>query len=225
MAQMKILIVGGGKIGFYLAKTLSEKGCGVSIIETDYSVSRNIADVLDVSVVLGDGTSVDVLRKAGAEECDTLIAITGRDEANLVICQIAKRVFKIPKTVGKVNSPKNVSNMKALGVDIAISSTDNIIMLLEREVDNRRIKELIPLNDGKAAVFEIRLPENYVYSGREIMSVSLPESCNIISITRGDDFIVPRGKTQLMSSDVLLIVSATSVVEEVRRNLKLKKYE
>lgn len=222
---MKTIIVGGGKIGFYLTKTLYEKGYDVAVVESEYTVSKSIADTLDATVIWGDGTSVDTLRKAGAEDCDKLIAITGKDEANLVICQIAKRIFNIPKTVGKVNNPKNMQNMKALGVDIAISSTDNIIKLLEREVDNRRIKELIPLSDGKAAVFEIKLPDNYVYEGREIMNVTLPESCNIISITRGEDFIVARGKTQLMSNDVLLIVSATTVVEEVRRNLKLKKYE
>lgn len=222
---MKTIIVGGGKIGYYLAKTLYEKGYDLSVVESDFTVSKNIADTLDVPVVWGDGTDADTLRKAGAEKCDTIIAITGRDEVNLVVCQVAKHCFNIAKTVGKVNSPLNMNTMKALGADIVISSTDNIIRLLEREVDNHRIKELVALNDGKAALFEVSLPENYVFSGRELMSISLPESCNIISITRNEDFIIPRGKTKLFSNDLLLIVSSTGAVNEVRRCLKLGKYE
>lgn len=219
---MKIIIVGAGKVGYYLTKTLRENDYSITIIEHDKQTGQFIANSLDVPVVKGDGTSKKVLEKAGIEHCDALIAVTGCDEVNLISCQIAKKVFNIPKTVAKVNNPKNAESLRMLGVDTVVSSTDTIIKTFEREVDNSRIKELIPLNDGKAAVFELTIPENYVYSGKELSDIRLPDNCNIVSITRGDSFIIPRGKTKIMSNDVLLIVTAASAANEVRRTFKIK---
>lgn len=219
----KIIVTGGGRVGFYLAKALAERNCQVVIIESRKEICKEIADSLDVPVIWGDGTCAGVLEKAGARDADVFVAVTGRDENNLIACQTAKRLFRIPKTVAKANNPKNVDNIRLLGVDIVISATDSIISLLEREVDHSTIKELIPLNDGKAAVYQVELPENFAYSGKEILNISFPESSNIISITRGDELIIPRGKTKLLAGDKLLIVSSTGSVNEVRRVLKLKK--
>ena len=154
---------------------------------------------------VGYGTTASVLKKAGADKCDSVIAVTGEDEVNLVICQMAKRLFEVKKTIAKVNNPKNIETMRLLGVDIAISGTDNIIKQMEREVDNSRIKELMPIN-AKTAVF-----------------IKLPDGCNIISITRGDELIIPRGRTKLLSNDKLLIVSSVSATNDVRKMLKIKK--
>ena len=219
----KIIVTGDGRVGFYLAKALTERNCQVVIIESRKDICKEIADSLDVPVIWGDGTCADVLEKAGARGADVFVAVTGRDENNLIACQTAKKLFHIPKTVAKANNPKNVDNIKRLGVDIVISATDSIISLLEREVDHSTIKELIPLNDGKAAVYQVELPENFAYSGKEILNISFPESCNIISITRDNELIIPRGKTKLLAGDKLLIVSSTGSVSDVRRVLKLKK--
>lgn len=219
---MKSIIVGGGKVGYYLAKTLLERNYDVSVIESDRAVCQLFANTLDVTVVLGDGSTTRALKKAGADKCDTVIAVTGEDEVNLIVCQMAKRVFDVKKTIAKVNNPKNVETIRLLGVDIAISGTENIIRQMEREVDNSRIKELMPIN-AKAAVFEVIIPENYVYDGKMIADIKLPDGCNIISITRGDDFIIPRGRTKLLSNDILLIVSSLNAANDVRRMLKIKK--
>lgn len=219
---MKSIIVGGGKVGYYLAKTLLERNYDVSVIESDRAVCQFFANTLDVTVVLGDGSTTRALKKAGADKCDTVIAVTGEDEVNLIVCQMAKRVFDVKKTIAKVNNPKNVETIRLLGVDIAISGTENIIRQMEREVDNSRIKELMPIN-AKAAVFEVIIPENYVYDGKMIADIKLPDGCNIISITRGDDFIIPRGRTKLLSNDILLIVSSLNAANDVRRMLKIKK--
>lgn len=220
---MKTIIVGGGKVGYYLTKTLSEQQYDISVIEVDHEASQYFANTLDVPVVWGDGTNTQNLLKAGIENCDTIIAVTGRDEVNLIVCQMAKRLYNVAKTVAKVNNPKNVVTLKTLGVDITVSSIDSIIKIMEREVDNSRLKELIPLNNGKAAVFEVIIPENYVFNGKMISDIKMPDSCNIISITRGDEFIVPRGKTKIMSNDVLLIVSSVTVANEVIRMLRIKR--
>lgn len=220
---MKTIILGGGRVGYYLAKTLSERSRDIVLIERDKEVCRRVADTLDVPVIWGDGSSASVLAKAGAESCGAVIAVTGRDEVNLIACQTAKRVYGAAKTIAKANNPKNVDTMRYLGADIVISSIDTIITLLEREVDHSTIKELIPLNGGKAAVYEVVLPSDFAYSGGEISAITLPDGCNIVSITRDGELIIPRGKTRLYSGDKLLIVSAASVTNDVRRALKLKK--
>lgn len=209
-------------MGYYLAKSLLERNYDVSVIEIKKDICQYFANTLDVTVVLGDGSTAAALKKAGADKCDSIIAVTGTDEANLIICQMAKKMFQVKKTIAKVNNPKNVDTIKRLGADIAISGTENIIKQMEREVDNSRIKELMPINK-KAAVFEVILPENYAYDGKSIADIKLPDGCNIICITRGEDFLIPRGGTKLLSKDILLIVSYTSAANEVRRMLKLKK--
>ncbi|MCM1333812.1 MAG: NAD-binding protein [Bacteroides sp.] len=219
----KVIIVGGGRVGYYLIRALSERKRDIVLIEHDRRVCKEVANTLDVPVIWGDGSTAAVLGRAGVREAEALIAVTGKDEVNLIACEIAKLVYQAPKTIAKVNNPKNVESMKRLGVDIVISATDSIIRLFEREVDHRAIREMIPLNDGRAAVYEVELPEDFAYSGRELVNIGLPESCNIISVTRGGELIIPRGRTKLMSGDTLLIVSETGTVGEVRRALKLKK--
>lgn len=218
-----VIIIGGGRVGYYLAKSLLERNFTVSIIDIDKEACRGAADSLHIPVICGDGTSASVLEQAGAASCETVIAVTGRDENNLIACQTAKRVFQTQKTIAKANNPKNVDNIRLLGVDIVISATDSIISLLEREVDHGAIKELIPLNDGRAAVYQVELPDNFPLSGTELLNIHLPESCNVISITRGGELIIPRGKTKLIAGDELLIVSQAGAVNEVRKALKLKK--
>ncbi len=218
---MKSIIIGGGKVGYYLAKALLERYYDVLVVEKDKATCQYFANTLDVTVVMGDGSTAAVLKKAGADKCDSVIAVTGEDEVNLVICQIAKKIFEVKKTIAKVNNPKNVETMRLLGVDIAISGTENIIRQMEREVDNSRIKELMPIN-AKTAVFEVIIPENYVYNGKMIADIKLPDGCNIICITRGEEMIIPRGRTKLLSNDELLIVSSISAANEVRKMLKIK---
>lgn len=219
----KVIIIGGGRVGYYLAKSLIERNFVVSVLEINKETCRNAANSLHIPVVWGDGTLVSDLEKAGTGGCDTVIAVTGRDEVNLIACQTAKKVFGIKKTIAKANNPKNVENIRLLGIDIVISATDSIISLMEREVDHSAIKKLIPLNDGKAAVYQVELPENFHFSGMELLNIRLPESCNVISITRSGELIIPRGKTKLMAGDELLIVSHVGSINEVRKALKLKK--
>ncbi len=219
----KVIIIGGGRVGYYLAKSLIERNFDVSIVEIDKETCRNAADSLHIPVIRGDGTLAGDLEKAGAKGCNTVIAVTGRDEVNLIACQTAKKVFSVQKAIAKANNPKNVENIRLLGIDIVISATDSIINLMEREVDHSAIKELIPLNDGKAAVYQVELPENFPLSGHELIDIRLPESCNVISITRNGELIIPRGKTKLIAGDELLIVSRAGGINEVRKALKLKK--
>ena len=221
---MKTIIVGGGKVGFYLTKTLLEHGYEVTIIENDKEQSRYCANNLEAEVACGDGTSYETLLACGADKADCVIAVTGKDECNLICCQVAKKAFGVRKTIAKVNNPKNADVMKQLGVDIVVSATDNIIQLLEHEVDFSAMKKLLSIDEeyDDASLVEITLPENYVYQGKKLAELSLPDQCNIACINRGGRTIIPRGATILLSGDIVLVVMMNSKEKELRKALKIK---
>ncbi len=219
---MKSIIIGGGKVGFYLVKTLREHNYQVSLIENDKERSRYCANNLDAEVMCGNGTTVEALEACGADKADCIIAVMGADESNLVCCQIAKNVFNVPKTIAKVNNPKNTRALKDLGVDIVISATDSIIQLLDHEVDLSAMKTLLSVDDNEVSIVELTLPKNYALEGKKLMELQLPDFCNIACIRRGSRTIIPRGGTLLISGDVLLIVMKNSEEKELRKVLKIK---
>ncbi|MDR0821268.1 MAG: NAD-binding protein [Oscillospiraceae bacterium] len=219
---MKVLIIGGGKIGYYLAKSFSTRGNSVTVVESDRVRGQRFANEIDVPVIWGDGSSAAILQKAGVQTCDVLIAVTGRDEDNLVACQSAKQLFGVKKTVAKVNNPKNTSAITALGIDYVVSSTEYIIQKLEHDASNSRLKELFRIEGGAASVFDVDLPRDYVFDRKMIQDISLPENCNIISITRDGELIIPRGKTKLLGGDQVLVIAENGAAAEVRRALKIK---
>lgn len=219
---MKVTIVGGGKVGYYLVKTLLEHRHEPTIIEIDKVVCERIANEIDIPVICGDATTLETLEAADTAKANAFISVTGSDENNLVACQLAKQKFGVSKVVAKSNNPKNVEVMQAMGIDNVINSTNSLASLIEREVDTSRIKELISLNHGEATIFEVSIPENYIYDGKMLMDIRIPTLFNIISITRGDSFIIPRGQSLLKSGDKLLVMSESSAVKELKSVLKLK---
>lgn len=219
---MKAIIVGGGKIGFYLAKALSERGYSVTMIEQNREQSRYCANNLEAEIICGNGTTVEALAAAGADKADCVIAVMGKDESNLVCCQIAKSKFGAAKTIARVNNPKNAEALSTLGVDIVISATDNIIQLLEHEVDLSAMKKVLQLDGEDASIVEITLPEKYALEGKALSQLELPNTCNIACISRGDRTIIPRGGTMLLSGDVMLVVMKNSAEKELRKVLKIK---
>ena len=218
---MNVCIVGGGKVGFYLAKTLLEHGHDPIVVEPNQEACQRLANSLDIPVIAGDGTSADVLETAGCGNCHSMIAVTGQDENNLVACQLAKQVFKCKRTIARVNNPKNASVLKALGVDIAVSSTSNIVRILEREVETTAIRHLLNLAGGVASRIEISLPDNFRYHGRPLIDIPIPQDFNIVSITRGNDFVIPRGQTQLFSQDKLMCVTLDSAFHTIVKEWRL----
>ena len=219
---MNIVIVGGGKVGYYLAKTLLEHMHEVVLIEINKHTCASIANELDIPVICGDSTLIETLESASLDEADAMICVSGMDEVNLITCQLAKKIFGVAKTIAKVNNPKNAIVLKELGVDNVINSTDSITSLIEREVDTSKIKELITLNHGEAVICEVTLPEKYYYDGKQLMDLKLPGLFNIVSITRGDTLIIPRGQSVLRSGDKLLVISDVDEVKTLRSVLKLK---
>lgn len=218
---MKVIVVGGGKIGFYLTQTLLEHGHEPVLIEKDPATCNRIANSLDLPVIQGDGTVLDTLESAGIRECDALIGVSGQDESNLVACQLAKRYFGIERTVARVNNPKNLSVMKQLGVDIPISSTNNIARLLEHEVDSAVIKELMSLNRGEASLSELEIPKDYKLHGKRLSELNLPMESIIVSIFRDGTLIIPRGNTELLSGDRMVVMCKSQAMHDLCRLLML----
>ena len=218
---MNVLVIGCGKVGYFLARTLREHGHHPTLIEADRERAKRSANELDMVVYCGDGTSIDMLETAGCADTDALIAVTGSDQNNLVACQLAKRLFHVKRTVARVNNPKNTQVLKRLGVDIALSSTDVLARLIEREVDSAVIRQIVPLNQGEASINEIDLPDNYPLDGVRLQDLSLPEESILVSITRGDKMIIHRGKTQLHSGDRIILLCHNRELHQLRRVLKI----
>lgn len=219
---MKAIIVGGGKVGFYLAKALCERKYQITLIELSNDRCHYCANNLDAEIICANGTTVEALEAGGADKADCVIAVMGRDESNLVCCQIAKHRFKTAKTIAKVNNPKNAGALNELGVDIVISATDNIIRLLEHEVDLSAMKRLLKLEGEEASLIEITLPDNYALEGKAIHELSLPLGCNLACISRSGRTIIPRGGTILLGGDTILAVVLDNEEKELRKALKIK---
>lgn len=219
---MKVTVIGGGKVGYYLVRTLIEHGHEPTVIEYNRAVCEHIANEMDISIICGDATRLEVLENAEIQDSNALVSVTGSDETNLIVCQLAKKKFGVEKTVAKSNNPKNVAVMQALGIDNVINSTNSIASLIEREVDTSRIKQLLSMNSGEVTLFEVQLPENYVYDGKMLMDIKLPVLFNIVSITRAGRMIIPRGQSMLKSGDKLLVISETNMVKELKSVLKIK---
>jgi len=217
-----IVINGGGKVGSYLARTLVEKGHDVAMIERRPDVLDRLGEELPTKVLLieGDGCDVRFQEDAGVSHADVFAAVTGDDDDNLVSCQLAKVRFDVPRTVARVNSPKNEHIFHALGIE-AISSTTVISRLIEEEATIGDIITLYTLKKGQLALIEIDLPEDRcVVCNKQLADLSLPEDTVLVAVMRGDEVIVPKGSTMMDTGDRVIAVTSLEHEEELRRTLQ-----
>jgi trk system potassium uptake protein TrkA len=218
---MNVLIIGGGKLGYYLALTLLEHKHFPVIIEDKKQICAKLANELDIPIIYGDGTKIEVLESANISKMDAVISVTGKDEDNLISCQLAKKMFSAPKTIARANNPKNAAVMRQLGIDITVSSTDSIARLIEREVDTAAIKQLVSVDHGESTISEIQIPERYRLNGIHLSELNIPEDSVIIAISRKERTIIPRGSTQIFSGDKVLVMSKNTVLHDLKTILKL----
>lgn len=214
---MYIIIVGGSKIGHFLAKRLIADGHTVVLIEKDKTVCESIAKELGIIVVQGDGSDPHYLEEAGIPRADVVAAVTGEDEDNLVISQLAKVTFHVNRTVARVNDPKNGHVFSELGVDIPIDATEIIAKIIEEEVSFADFVSLMSFNRGRLAILRIDLPEDSPVINKRIQDIILPEDSVLMTIIRQDAVIVPKGSTELMAGDDLV---ALTLIENKQQLLK-----
>lgn len=204
---MKAIIVGGGKVGYYIYKTLKEKHFEVVLIEKDKSICTRIAEELNGEIIHGDGSDIEVLQIAGIQDAEVVAAVTGKDEENLVICQMSKIDFNIGKTIARINNPKNRPIFKALGVDKTVCSTEVIANLIEDEFENNNIKIVQTLDRGEMLLLEASIGKKSKWNGERICDLSLPNECVIASILRKDAVVFPRGYIEIKEGDQVLIIT------------------
>jgi len=213
------LIVGGGKIGYYLAKTLMGSGYRVGMVESDAARSARIAEDLGMTVINGDGTALEVLADADAGEATYLVAATGRDEVNLAVCQMAKARFKVPFAVARVIDPRNEAIFKRLGVDSTISTTAIAAQTIENVLPSNGMRIFSIFEGGGVELTEVALREDAPATGSAVAELRLPEECVLIALIRGGSVSFPRGKTVLRSGDRVFALARRESVDALERVL------
>jgi trk system potassium uptake protein TrkA len=216
---MRAVVVGGGKVGYYLVKALIEKKHHVTLIEKDLKVCKKIAEELKVDVICGDGSDVEVLKDANIDEAEVVAAVTGKDEENLVICQMAKVNFNINETIARINNPKNTAIFKALGVDKTVCSTQVICNLIEGEFNSEPLKIIESINKGKMILIEVKIDKKSAWKDKSIDELKIPKECVIISLIRSGKVIFPRGYVDIKEGDKVLIVTNADKRNDVEKSI------
>ncbi|HEX9057012.1 MAG TPA: TrkA family potassium uptake protein [Ktedonobacterales bacterium] len=201
---MYIIIGGGGQVGYYLAKGLLEQGHEVLLLEKEWKRYKQLVEQLGAgNVGRGDACEVRVLEEVGTRRADVMIAVTGDDEDNLVICQVAKARFHVSHTVARVNNPANNAMFLELGIDRTVSPTEMILHLIELEIPHHTLVPLIELTRAGLGLVELTVPPDSPAAGRTLRELKLPSECNVALIGRGDENITPSGDTIIEPEDKL----------------------
>jgi trk system potassium uptake protein TrkA len=214
---MYIMIVGGGDLGLSLAKLLMEEGHEVVVVEKDPIRYARISEELGESVILGDGAELGTLLDMGANRADVLVAVTGTDQDNLVICQLAKLIYLIPRTIAKVNDPRNEELFTSVGVDATVSSTKTIASLIEEKIDAGMAIPILAFKEGGVEVFKTELSQDSSLVNRKISKLKLPDECIIIAVLRGNEVLIPRGDTVFREKDEIVVLIKKEKKEAFRR--------
>ena len=204
---MYIIVVGGGKVGYYLTIALLGEGHEVLVLEKDAKRCELIAEQLGSVVMRGDGCEARTLADAGTERADMLIAVTDEDEDNLVACQVAKHKFKVPRTIARINNPKNEALFKKLGIDVTVSSTNLILEHIQEEVPTHPLVHLLTLRGGALEIVEVRIPPNSPVVGKRMKEVVFPPDSVICLMIGGRGAQVPTGDTILEADAQVIAVT------------------
>jgi trk system potassium uptake protein TrkA len=216
---MYVLIVGGGKVGDSLARTLTGGGYDVALVEKDESIARKIAEDLDKGLIIGgDGCDPAKLEDAGITRAQVVAAVTGDDEDNLIICQLARDTFGVPRVIARVNNPRNEVTFQKLGID-TVSSTTIITKLIEEEATIGDIFTLLALKRGKLSIVEAILKSKVGAAGKSIKDLKLPPDSILATIIRGNQIIFPKGDTLLQADDSVIALSTIEQEKALRETL------
>lgn len=211
---MRVVIVGGGKIGAELAARLLDKGSAVIIIEENEDRGHALSDLSEALILTGDGTDMRRLKSLDLRQSDVFVAVTGVDEDNLVACQLASAAFGVRRVLARMNNPRNSAAFRALGVP-TVSVTDQMSDMIERSLDlSDEITRALP-ERGDLRAIEIAVPDGF--SPTAITGLNLPPSTIVVSITRDDRVAVPDGATEVVADDRLLFVTHSESLDALHR--------
>ena len=203
---MYVVIAGAGKVGWNLARELMAKGHEVTVIESSRARYLTVEQELEHAIQYGDATELWVLERAGINRADLTIAVTGDDEDNLLICQIAKEKYLCARIIARVNNPRNRQYFELLGIQPAVSATDLILRLIEHEVPSYGLVHLLDLRDEQLEIIEVEVGQGAPAAGQKVADVELPDGSLIISVLRNGRGFVPNSETVIDAGDEVLLV-------------------
>jgi trk system potassium uptake protein len=216
---MYVVIMGGGRIGRYIARDMSDKGHEVAVIEWMAGRCEALVSETDILVIEGDACDVRYQEQAHTDRADAFVATTHEDDDNLVACQLAKIEFGVTRAISRVNTPKNVEIFSALGIE-PVSSTRLISELLEQEFSVGELFHLTSLKGGKVSLVEVRIPEGpRAPEPKTLEELDLPHQSVIVAIFRDDETVIPKGDTQILPGDE--VVALTTADLEARLSAAL----
>jgi trk system potassium uptake protein TrkA len=218
---MYIIVIGGGKVGYYLARTLLDEGHEIVVVEKDPARTEFICNELGSVCIRGDGCEVATLTEVGTGRAEMFIAVTGDDEDNLIACQVAKHKFNVPRTVARINNPKNEVIFKELGIDVAVSSTNIILESIQEEVPTHSLTHLLDIRERGMEIVELKIPADAKTVGKEIREIKLPpESRLFLIIPKQEKPRLPTASTVLEAEDQIIAITTPESEEALRIALR-----
>ena len=218
---MYIIIIGGGKVGYYLGRALLDEGHEILVVEKDPDRNEFICGELGSVCIRGDGCEVATLTEVGTGRADMFIAVTGDDEDNLVACQVAKHKFNVPRTIARISNPQNETIFKKLGIDVTVSSTNIILENIEEEVPTHPLTHLLTIKDKGLEIVEVKIPPDSTTIGKSVKELSLPpETILSLIIRKQRKPIVPTADTILQAEDQIIAATTPESEEALRTALR-----
>ncbi len=215
---MYCIIVGGGNVGYYLTKDLAAAGHEVLLLEKNRARAAQLVEELGDAALQGDGCEVRIMEEVGFARADVIVAVTGEDEDNLVVCQMAKRKFNAARTIARVNSPLNEPLFAKLGIDTTVSSTRIIFNLIEQEIESDQIVPLAALSKGNLEIVQIELSDQSSVPGKRVSEVPMPAGAHIIALIRDTVAVLPTPDMLLTSGDTVLVLVVADREGELRQS-------
>lgn len=216
---MRVLVSGAVRIVSFVVRHLAARGHRLSVVVADPTAADRISENGADQVVVGRPSDPTILEDAGARRAEVMLALGERDEENLIACQLARRLYGVPRTLALANDPDNEEVLRALGVDVAFSPVPLLASLIEQRAELEQITEVLPVASGLVTVTEVGLGAEGPVVGRSLREVELPSGGLVACVVRGQEAIVPRGDTVLATGDRLVVVAATEVTAHVLRAL------
>ncbi len=214
--RMYVIVVGAGKVGWNLGRELLDKGHEVTLIECNRDRFLTVEQELEHNVMYGDASELWVLERAGIPRADMVIAVTGDDEDNMLICQVAKEKYLVERIIARVNNPRNRQHFELLGVRPYVSATDLILRLLEHEVPEYGLVHLLDLPEERLEIIEMQIWPDSKAAGLRVADLTMPEGSLLISVLRDGRGFVPGPDTVLESGDEILAVLDPGLEEELK---------